>query len=113
MTTKEVLVKARALIAKGWTQGVFARDKNGWRVKPNDLRACQWCATGALLSAAKIPHNLYGGEEIVKINRILNPIISYYGDYEGIGTFNDAEETTQADVLDVFDKAIARCDDYE
>ena len=98
MTTKEVLVKARTLVEKGWTQGAFAKDDYGYIVKSTDPKACSWCATGAI--QAVLPKNVPFSDYTALLT-VPN----------GIVLFNDNLNTTKEDVLKVFDKAIARCDD--
>ena len=51
LTTREVLVRARDLIAdpERWAQNDYARVAGGASAEPNDPDACQWCAIGAVL----------------------------------------------------------------
>lgn len=51
---KEILEAALALIEKGWTRGVVARDAAGRCVEAHDPSACSWCASGALMAAAGV-----------------------------------------------------------
>ena len=99
MTTKEVLIKAKSLIEQGWVQYVAARTKNGKYTYATDVEACKWCATGALMAAEnKVSPN----QDCL---RLLNDICS-----TGVIHFNDDPNTTQADIISLFDKAIKRCD---
>lgn len=54
-STLEVLRAARNLISdpKHWTRGSFARDKEGRMVLPEDRRATQWCAAGAIYATTR------------------------------------------------------------
>ena len=97
MKTKKVLVKARSLIEKGWTQKALARDAHGEKVHPKDPNACEWCATGALRAV------------LVNISDYSDLLTSQAP--SDIILFNDNTNTTKEDILAVFDKAIERCDD--
>ena len=100
MTNKEVLQEARKFVEKGWTQGVFARDKEGNTVESKDPRACKWNAMGALIAAN--PQGLYRWLELCSIfHSLTDKSLSF--------AFNDEPETTKEDVLALYDKAIARC----
>lgn len=97
-TTKEVLVKARALVEKGWTKDAYARDSSGDRVPYYDFTACQWCMVGAVDAADDIRLR-FSAKDILR--RVIGGQIS---------AFNDAPSTTHADVLAAFDRAIAECE---
>ena len=102
MTTKDVLTQARALIEKGWTQDALARDAEGQDVYPKNSDACQWCATGAIWAVVGISQAYLDAFDMID-NLVRD-------NYEDIGYFNDAPDTTQADVIKLFDEAIARCE---
>ena len=48
-----LLDRTSAIIKRGWTQGVYARNENGDVVGPLDRTACKWCLRGALRRAAE------------------------------------------------------------
>lgn len=99
MTTIQVLTKARALIVRGWTKYAFARDKHGHRVGPLAKTACRWCADGSLRAAS-------GGIEAPVYKRALAALSGVMG---GVApTVNDAAETTKKDIVNAFDRAIAK-----
>ena len=111
MTTKEVLTQARVLVEQGWTQKVCARNANGDRVATNDPDACMFCATGAVSAAimksaknqdAKADEAFFGA-----VNLLDN--ITLKCDSGCAENFNDHPKTTKEDILELFDKAIARC----
>ena len=102
MTTKEVLVSARGFIARGWTQGAFACDEWGKNVELLRSSARSWCAAGAIWRV--VGYEAIGAHE--DACSILDDLVS--SEFDDISEFNDAEETTQAAVLAVFDEAIAR-----
>lgn len=89
-TTREILVKARALVERGWVQGRFSRMKRG--------KEC-FCAVGAICRAAgeaQACHRL-GALKAVE-DEIPQELL--------LSQWNDAPGRTQAEVLAAFDKAI-------
>lgn len=98
MTTREILVKARALIEdpERWTQGAWARDAWGNKTLDSRDNAVAFCVAGAMcrVSGDMVPRDAWAAFELAA------------GD--GISRFNDAQ--THADVLAVLDKAIAECE---
>lgn len=93
MNMKELLTNARDLIEKGWTQGTLVK------------RGC-YCAMGAVLYA-----DLCEDDKFWRTNEAISRLSTAAGlDVEsGIVDWNDAPERTQAEVLEVFDRAIASC----
>jgi len=49
METREILAEVRNLIAKGWTQNTWARDKRGIEVSPMSGDACKFDVSGAFM----------------------------------------------------------------
>ena len=108
MTPREVLIAARALIATPdtWTQGYAARDASGAPVTATWSRATSFCMYGAVLKITECQdHN--------KRRTVLN--LLYAECQQGLNSrfvnitgFNDTYGRTHADVLKVFDEAIAR-----
>jgi hypothetical protein len=97
-TTRDVLVEARALIAKGHAKGVSARRLDGYAVSSRSDDACAWCALAALSVVTNGPY--WPAAE--SLSRVV------YGHSNGnIPLWNDAPERTQAEVLEAFDRAIA------
>ena len=82
MTTKEVLIAARANVKEGWTQGAYYRDG-------------KCCAKGALYLATTDARTL------LRAQAVLERMLGWY-----LLNWNDAPERTQADVIDLFDRAI-------
>ena len=111
MTTKQILVKARALIERGWTQNTAARNADGDHVAATSRHACRWCATGALYVVYESIPEWREDPKPAEARDLVRAAIPNRNDYETIVGFNDADNTTQADVLAVFDKAIERCND--
>src|SRR5690349_5736981 len=93
----DVLRAARERVARGWCQGVDARDRSRRSVDPWSKSACRWCMMGSL-HAEDRP----SGYE----NSALQLLKLAIG--EGFVTcWNDAKGRTQAEVIAAFDKAIA------
>lgn len=100
MDTREVLIAARALIAKGWTQGYLARDERGLVTRPSGDEAVCWCCIGALSAVAKCG----------PIWSAVDALSGAVGGAGQIARWNDAPKRTQAEVLEAFDRAIAACE---
>ena len=100
MTTKEALIKARKLIEKpeNWTKGEPARNTEGIRVNPTSEEAVCWCSLGALVAV----------EDGLSVFTY-DALAPYMKDY--IPAFNDSVNTTHADILEAFDKAIHACEE--
>ena len=94
------LIAARALIAtpEAWIQGRFAQDANGVPVGPFDEWACKFCTVGAITCASGEPLT----ETRASILRAHLP-----KPFDNLVNFNDHPDTTHADVLALFDRAIA------
>jgi len=100
--TREVLVKARELVEKGWTKGAMARNKYRHRVQFDSLCAVKFCAIGAISRSAK---DRPSDQE--KLDISARKAIRKINELDSISVFNDSDDTTKADVLAAFDKAIA------
>lgn len=86
---QKTLIKARALIEQGWTQGAMERGVPG---------SMSYCVVGALRKA-KDYRSCFGVERTVfyRANSLRTDIESW----------NDSRVRTKAQVLEAFDKAIA------
>ena len=106
MTTREVLVKARELIAspERWTKGSYAVDAGGYGVDPTDLEACAWCLDGALYRVTTGADASFRSHEYLAAR----DAVAAVPEVDGVPIdFN--ERHTHAQVLAAFDKAIAGC----
>lgn len=104
MTPHAHLTAARALIAEPgrWTQGMSGRTADGEPDLSKDLTfAVCFCALGALWRVAGWC-NARGAESILQDAAFATT------SFTNIVSFNDDPTTTHADVLRVFDVAIAR-----
>ena len=72
-----------------WTQGVYARDKSGNPILPNDLAATCWCLEGAIMKC-------YAAEEqYTIIKRIANFLFKGFPKWEaGLPYWNDDPNRT-------------------
>ncbi len=98
----DILRQARALIEPegAWTQGEFARGDGGYCVLWDGDSARQWCALGAIKRAAGQHGPMRDAWEAI------NAVCVTEFDDELID-WNDRPERTQADVLALYDRAIA------
>jgi hypothetical protein len=109
----ELLIAARSLIEtpEKWTQGVGARSVFGDQRSALSPEAVCFCADGALYRAGEPD---FGGPiynlAVRALNRSLVGEGSPYDPYNYI-EFNDAGDTTHADVLAMFDRAISATKD--
>lgn len=107
---KEVLVRARGLIEKGWTQRAFARTEEGVAVVTLDEKATCFCAIGAIRRAA---YELDGSKTAsVAAENIVGEAILTVECLLPVGfdlpEFNDHRYTKQRNILDLFDNAVER-----
>jgi hypothetical protein len=93
-----LLIRARALIERGWCRRVFARNLLGFQVSSYSRWATSWCASGALDAAALVASDM---DRRRARCRLLNAIGG-----ETIGDFNDRQKNVEP-VLAAFDRAIA------
>lgn len=105
-SVRQVLVEARGIVAERWCKGNYA-DGNA-----------NYCAAGAINLAAGEMREDHGSltyaDTDLAVKRLAYDCRSALMDalptpYESIATYNDDPATAQADVLAVFDKAIASC----
>jgi hypothetical protein len=101
VTVREHLIAARALVALGWCQGADAKDADGRMVYAKDPAASTWCVMGALRAADPLWNSTFqcavdAFRSAARLRR------------SSIAAWNDRPVTTQAYVLAVFDRAIAR-----
>lgn len=95
----DLLTRARARIEKpeAWTKGAIARTSDDERTLARDPQATCWCALGAIAAER-------GGEVH---HPAWQAVQQQLPAGESIGSFNDHPDTTHADVLALFDRAIA------
>lgn len=104
MPTAEILRAARAKIAEpgSWTRLEFARDANGRATHSTSDTAVCFCALGAVNAVAY----LYSRGAL---RRLLEAAVPP-GFESRVGTYNDHPDTTHADVLALYDRAIEKAE---
>src|ERR1044071_2293731 len=99
MSCLDILIKARALIQKGWVKGAF---------ECHDEQSNKYCIVGAL-RAVSAPYSYDYAQAIQVLAHALPSAYKAYVADVGSGClmgFNDAGGTKQKDVLALFEKAI-------
>ena len=105
---KTILKAAREILQdeKRWTKGYFARTAAGDRVESCNKAAVCYCAMGAIDKAAveaREPRFGVGDDAIDALAKFLPD-----GHQKSVASFNDNPKTTHAEVLALFDQAIAK-----
>jgi len=98
-TTIAILTNARAFIAKGWCQGKSALDGDGNPIDATHPQAVRFCIFGAFDATGII---------------LEDPVIELFKEASGLPPdrpltgWNDEPGRTQSEVLEAFDRAIAK-----
>ena len=104
MTALEILKQARKNLARGWCQGSFGQDARGLRLDAVDIRhATKVCIKGAILKTSAIGP---AKEESLAMMLVVEQCRLKDPRYDTIAGFNDSEDRTQEECLEVFDAAI-------
>lgn len=102
MKTSTVLKRAKRLLeTKGWTQGWYARDKGGNETSPLSDEAVCFCSVGAVERAAGADYAYAYAFAIDKL------VASLPRGWTRVPEYSDAPRRTKAQVLALFDRAIA------
>lgn len=116
--TTEILNKMETILAKpeAWTQGVWARDKDGEPIEPVFDGAVCFCLHGARRRAVGVKHELNVALSDQIRDRLSAAAVTLFPD-RAIGSkdrpghkvvgFNDHPDTTHADVIQVIRLAAA------
>lgn len=94
-----------------WTRGATGQDKQGFFVHPEDDAAVQWCALGAISKAAfeSDTRQPLVWNRIMSIQDELNKTVKEIHPFIGtIVGYNDAIAKRKTQVINVFEKTIAR-----
>ncbi len=89
-TTRDIFKGARALVARGWTRGVYHRQHCD--------EPC-YCLVGAIVHVTKQSGPRY--EAYATLAKLADTTM------DGLVGWNDAPGRTQAEVVDLFDRALA------
>ena len=103
-TIREILIAARAKIERpeAWTRGAAARTGSGKSLPPEKASRGQcWCAAGAAWSIVGCQTDA----SHTAINCLSELVHEEFN--IGVASYNDAPTTTHADILALFDRAIA------
>ena len=92
---KDVWIAVRALIEKGWTQKMAARNRAGQRTNSSSLEACQWCIMGALWKV------IGGHDDSLYVQALKDKL----GGVDP-SIWNDEKDRTQSDILQLLDEMI-------
>ena len=110
-TAAAMLMEARGLLLRGWSQGAQARDEAGQTIQAWSQGAASWSLLGSLL-ASWYRHNESLKADFVAHSmdaRALGDAMAALGTASGsadLDAWNDAEERRLSDVLAVIDSAI-------
>lgn len=118
--TLEIIEDARKLIRAGWCQNVFARDMTGKHVNPENPYAMQFCLTGATERATRDWLDRRGFhatsmEEycdtldyhfMTCCEELYENFPAEWPAFSSLGGFNDHEDTTKDNVLELMDRTI-------
>lgn len=101
-TPVEVLKEARRLLVeKGWCQGAYARNVFGKAALHWDERADSFCAKGAV-------YRVTGLSDAGPAMKLLESCLP--SGHDAIAPFNDQVGRNRDDVVDLFDRAIAKAE---
>lgn len=97
MTPREILLRARARVERGWTQEAFARKASGVSTHPAHEDACSWCLEGATFQLTRIDH-------LAAARDALRDVVGT----TDLALWNDTSERTKEEVLVAIDAALAK-----
>jgi hypothetical protein len=109
-TTVEILTKARDLLSKegAWGQGYFAKTKKGKLVESRSKRAATFCMLGAIQRFDNEGQfRLWSPEWYMAKKYVASAIRT---SIDNIASWNDKPKRTQEQVINAFDKAIAKAE---
>lgn len=109
----QFLERARNVIAQPatWTQCAEARTMGGEGVDGYYESAVQWCAVGAL-AKARTTYDIKSLSPVRTISALSFDMLRAVlpEDWETVSGFNDFHQTTHADIMALYDRAIARAE---
>ena len=97
LTETQILIESRRLLEQGWTTRASARTDKGIPCEWDEAKACQWCATGAMLHVV----SMFAPAHFHALNFLREAIGQH-----SIVAWNDAPGRRKEEVLAAFDRAI-------
>ena len=110
MNTIEILRAARAKIEDPdrWCKTFLARDSAGSPVMPWEAGACKWCPIGAIEAIeGQFGYSIEARSALDAASPIEHPAWADWDWGVEAAKFNNLDTTTHAEVLAMFDRAIA------
>lgn len=103
LVISDTIKKARELLAThDWVQGVYATDKYGTQVPYTDIKACNFCISGAIRWITDFPNALQAEHFIESQMRTLT---NSPKNNKCLTIWNDETGRTKTEVLDLLTKA--------
>jgi hypothetical protein len=114
----KILQAARARIAKCWTQGTVARNKDGLRCNAWDADAASFCLLGSLVpSSMEVQGQDKHCEDSTTWQGVMQSlketILPKWPSMVNLALWNDSPYRKLSEVLDVMDRTIARLQEEE
>jgi hypothetical protein len=99
----QTLIAAKQLLSdpKHWIKGDLAKNESGAVVDPMASDAICWCMNGAMIKVTESNNLARIIQEMDAQDYLYKAIPVPY-----VSSYNDADETTHQDIMNVFDKAI-------
>src|ERR1051325_10570699 len=103
----DLLVRARELVAAGWTQAADARAVNGREVEPWAEDAVSWSLLGAIVAALEEQEARAGGElPLAELAFAIDALAGFVDD-DSLSAWNDRPGRTRSDVEAALSRAAA------
>lgn len=102
-SVKDLLIRARELIEKGWCQGAYAKDADGESVGATAQGATAFCIRGAILAVGPLDYAVRAPAYNL-LENIVDQITQ--SPCDSLAGYNDAPGRTHAEILAVFDAAL-------
>lgn len=111
---RDILEGARSLIQKGWCKGEPAKDKHGTPIHVRSPYATQFCLSGACHAASQEFSPSAAYRAIVELDReLLTRRLEHDTYLHSIEAFNDHDQTSSRDVVQLIDDTLESIDGDE
>jgi hypothetical protein len=108
-TAADLLLGARELIERGWTQHSDARAPDGTEVEPWDPAAAAWSLLGSLVATLEHHAEADNGLPLEPLAAALHELADYVDD-DSLTTWNDNPLRTHDDIVSVLESAMSAID---